>query len=285
MGSVNPENAKLGRPTGIIAGRGPLPLKIARLLKARGQPPFILLIRDEANPADFGDFDCEIVNIAKVGKILNRLTERHCHDLVLAGPVARPNFRHLLPDFEGLKLIKRFKSAKQLGDNTLLSIITDFLAEKGFNVIGAHEFDSELTVQPGILSKMTPTEAEYDDISKATQILAEIGRLDIGQSMVYCDGYVLAVEAAEGTDQMIARCRQFQKDEAAGFLIKMPKPGQNLAVDMPTIGVDTVISTAEAGLRGIVFEAENTLLLDPAEIVEEADRRKIFLCAISPEIS
>lgn len=283
MGSANLENAHNAAPTGIIAGRGPLPLKIARLLQAKAQPPFLLLINGEADPADYAGFDHEVINIAKVGKILSALTRHRCRNLVLAGPVDRPNFRNILPDFEGLKLINRFRSAKQLGDDRLLSIVTTFLAEKGFKVIGAHEFDAELTARSGLLTECAPSSGEHEDIEKAVLILRTMGALDIGQSLVYRDGYVLAVEAAEGTDQMIARCRQFYKDENAGFLLKMSKPSQNLTVDMPTIGVDTVKSVFEAGLRGIVFEAEKTLLLDQSEIILEANRKNIFLYAVSPE--
>jgi UDP-2,3-diacylglucosamine hydrolase len=285
VGSASLEKPNMSDRTGIIAGRGPLPLKIARSLVNQQHPPFLLLIKDEADPADYADYDFAIVGITKVGKILSLLKDGNCRNVVMAGPVNRPNFRNVIPDLEGLKLLKKLNSAKRLGDNSLLSIITSYIEEKGFRVFGAHEYDTDLTAGAVCLGTVMPDESEMNDITKAVQILKTIGQLDIGQALVYRDGHVLAVEAAEGTEQMLLRSEQFKRDVKAGFLVKMSKPGQNLSVDMPAIGLDTVNSVVTAGLKGIVFEGEKTLLLDQHELIASADKQGIFVFGVTSDDS
>jgi DUF1009 family protein len=126
------------------------------------------------------------------------------------------------------------------------------------------------------------------DIHKAFHVAGEIGRMDIGQGAVVCRGLVLAVEAQEGTDVMLARCAALpaplrgEPGRPMGVLAKRPKPIQEQRIDLPAIGVTTVLGAARAGLKGVVGEADKVLVLDREAVVEAADRLGLFVYGLGP---
>ncbi|HYJ58442.1 MAG TPA: LpxI family protein, partial [Methyloceanibacter sp.] len=120
-------------------------------------------------------------------------------------------------------------------------------------------------------------------IETAIRVVRELGRLDVGQAAVVANGYVLAVEAAEGTDAMLARCAELRaagragRRHLSGVLVKAPKPGQEERVDQPTIGPETVKKVAEAGLAGIAVAAGRVLMAERAATIEAANVHQIFV--------
>ena len=135
----------------------------------------------------------------------------------------------------------------------------------------------------GVLGAYEPNIGDWNDIGRGMNVVAQMGILDIGQAAVVRDGYVLAVEAAEGTDAMLRRCQAFLRDSPSGVLIKRPKPGQERRADLPTIGVSTVESTVCVGLNGIAVAAGSTLIVDRAAVIAAADAAGIFVCGVSEE--
>ncbi|WP_293959155.1 UDP-2,3-diacylglucosamine diphosphatase LpxI [Sneathiella sp.] len=268
---------------GIVAGSGSLPLALATALLADGKEPYLLLIEGEADPAQYKDFPHEVIRITKVGRFLKALAREKCTHITLAGPVKRPNLKNLVPDMEGVKLLARITGASRKGDDGLMRAITGYLQEKGFTIIGAHELAGDLLVPHGQLGKISPTERDKADIAAGVRIVKAVGALDIGQAAILRDGYVLAVEAAEGTDGLLTRSAAFAWEERAGVLVKLSKPGQELKADMPTIGPETVTLAAEANLRGIALEENKTLILDMKEAIRRADAAGIFLIGLDPE--
>tara|TARA_R100000005_G_scaffold80888_1_gene48187 strand:+ start:15831 stop:16694 length:864 start_codon:yes stop_codon:yes gene_type:complete len=281
--SVSPNKGEGPLHIGIIAGSGSLPLALAETLRRRGDTPYLLLIEKEAAPAHYADFPHEVIRIAKVGAFLKALRREGCTSVTLAGPVRRPDFKNLLPDMEGMKLLSRIAAASRKGDDGLMRAITGFLAEKGFQVIGAHELVEELLAPLGQLGRIAPTETDEKDIAEGMRIVRAVGALDIGQGAIIREGYVLAVEAAEGTDRLLQRTAEFAWDKPAGVFVKLSKPGQELKADMPTLGPETVMLAAEANLRGIAMEAGRTLIVDLEETVQCADKKGIFLVGVRPK--
>ncbi|MBO6825662.1 MAG: UDP-2,3-diacylglucosamine diphosphatase LpxI [Sneathiella sp.] len=267
---------------GIIAGQGDLPLKLARSLKSKGVAFHFLLVANEADEIAFADYSYDVIPIAKVGRFLKALKQSNCTAVTLAGPVSRPNFKNLIPDMEGAKLIAKIGGALSKGDDGLLSAVTDYIEGKGFQIIGAHELEGNLTASSGVLGTIQPTASHRQDIEKGAEICREIGRLDIGQAVVIRDGYILAVEAAEGTKNLIRRAGEFAWQEPAGLLVKLPKPGQNLKADMPTVGLETLAQIKAANLSGLVVEAEKTLILDKGAFIKQADELGLFIYAVEP---
>ncbi|TNE34233.1 MAG: LpxI family protein [Alphaproteobacteria bacterium] len=272
-----------GGRIGIIAGSGRLPLALALTLQSNGGTPYLMLVEGEADPVDYAGFPHEIIPITKVGRFLKALARENCQSVTLAGPVHRPDFKNILPDVEGMKLLARLTRASRKGDDGLMRTIAAFLQEKGFTVVGAHELASDLLAPLGAFGKHEPGENDKADITTGIHIVKEIGRLDIGQAAIIREGYVLAVEAAEGTDGLLKRSREFAWGHPAGVLVKLSKPQQDLRSDMPTIGRDTVQAAKEAGLKGIAVEGGKTLVLDLKEVVREADAAGLFIVGVETD--
>jgi DUF1009 family protein len=161
-------------------------------------------------------------------------------------------------------------------------MIEEFERE-GFRVEGAHQVMAALTLPPGPLGRVTPTDSQLSDVARAMEAARTIGRLDIGQGAVACEGLVLALEAQEGTDAMLARVaglpRAIRGEPGAprGVLAKASKPGQELRVDMPVIGPGTVRLAVLAGLAGIAGEAGRILLLERDKTLRLADEAGVFV--------
>ena len=267
---------------GIIAGRGELPLRLANSLVASGVSVFILLVENEANPDAYQQFSSEIIPITKIGKFIKALQREKCARVTMAGPVKRPNFKNIIPDMEGFKLLSKIGAALGKGDDGLLRTITQFIEDKGFEVVGAHELDNGFVANIGTLGEILPSVDDMEDINKGAKIARALGAFDIGQAIVIRDGYILGVEAAEGTEKLVSRCQEFAWEYPAGVLVKLPKPGQDLRTDMPTVGPNTIEQLKSAGLKGLAIEAENTLILGVDEVIRLANEAEIFVHVIDP---
>ncbi len=271
---------------GILAGRGELPRSIVEACQASGRDIFIIAFNGDTDPATVaGGVAHAWVDLPAVGRTIRLLKEAGVRDLVLIGPVGRPDFSSLRPDWHGAKLLPKVIRAARQGDDALMKVIVDDLEEQGFNVLAAEAVLSDLGAPKGNIGAHEPDAGDRADIDRGMEVVALLGRLDIGQAAVVRDGYVLAVEAAEGTDEMLLRCGQFRTKEAgggrAGVLVKRPKPGQERRVDLPTIGVPTVLGAAAAGLKGIAVEAGGALIADREAVAEAADAAGIFVCGVT----
>ncbi len=272
-------------PLGILAGGGPFPGQVAAASRAAGRPVFIVGFEDFADPAVIGAYPHAYVRLGAAGRTLALLREHQCHEIVLVGPVKRPSLLDLRPDFEGTRILARIGRAAWSGDDGLLAAIVRVLAEEGFSVLGAHEILTASVAQQGALGARAPDPQALADIERGIAVVRALGALDVGQGCVVQQGFVLAVEAAEGTDRMLARVAPLAVPGPGGVLVKLTKPGQERRADMPTIGPRTVTAAAEAGLRGIACEAGGTLLPDRAACIAEADRLGLFLYGIDPDLA
>ncbi len=267
---------------GILAGGGPLPGEVAACAAAAGRAVFMIAFQDFAEPAVVAPWPHEYVRLAAAGRILASLREHGCSELVLIGPVRRPSLRDLRPDAEGARILARIGRALFAGDDGLLAAVVRVLGEEGFAVRGAHEFLAGSVGRVGQLGRHGADAEALADISRGVAVVQALGRLDIGQGCVVQQGLVLAVEALEGTDHMLARAGGLRQPGPGGVLVKLVKPGQDRRADMPTIGPGTAAAAAAAGLRGIAFEAGGTLLTFPDRLREAADRDGLFLIGIEP---
>ncbi len=267
---------------GILAGGGPLPAKVAEAARAAGHSVFIVGFEGFAESGVLAPWPHECVRLGAAGRMLSLLRAHGCSDLVLIGPIRRPSLRSLCPDAEGARILARLGKALFAGDDGLLAALVRILGEEGFRVRGAHEFLSHSVARPGVLGRYTPDAQALVDIRHGVVVTQALGRLDIGQGCVVQNGVVLAVEAMEGTDAMLARSGLCRQPGEGGVLVKLLKPGQEKRADMPTIGPVTLRNAHAAGLRGIAFEAAHTLLTDMQACQTEADRLGLFLIAIDP---
>lgn len=265
---------------GILAGGGPFPGRIAAAAVAAGRAVFIVALRGFADPQVVSPFPHAFVRMGAAGEILARLRAAGCTELVLVGPVRRPPLMDLRPDAEGARIMARIGRAAFAGDDGLLAAVVRVLGEEGFRVVGAHEVLTEAVGPRGQMGQVAPDAAAMADIERGAAVLHVLGQADVGQACVVQQGVVLAVEAIEGTDAMLARAAGLARPGPGGVLVKLVKPGQDRRADLPTIGPATLRAAAAAGLRGVAFEAGGTLLTDGAACITEADAAGVFLLGI-----
>ena len=267
---------------GILAGGGSLPGRVAAAAQAAGRRVFLVGLEGFAEPAVLAPFPHATCRIGAAGRILKLLRDNTCRDLVLVGPVRRPSLLDLRPDAEGTRLLARVGRAAFAGDDGLLAAVVRVLGEEGFSVVGAHEILTEAVGPKGLLTRTGPDATAQADIARGIAVARAIGRVDVGQCCVIQQGIVLAVEAIEGTDAMLARAATLRRPGPGGVLVKLVKPGQDRRADLPTIGIGTIRAAAEAGLRGVAFEAGGTLLAEREAMVATAEETGLFLLGVDP---
>ncbi len=271
------------RTLGILAGRGPLPGRVAAAARASGRDVFIIGLEGFAQDSVIGSFPHVVVRIGAVGRILAALRTHGCQDLVMIGAVRRPSFLDLRPDAEGARLMGRIGRAAFAGDDGLLAAVTRVLSEEGFNILGAQDILTEALGPRGVLTRAAPDAQAMADIERGIAVARALGATDVGQCCVVQQGLVLAVEAVEGTDAMLSRCAALARSGPGGVLVKLVKPGQDRRADLPTIGPTTIRGVADARLRGVAFEAEGTILADREALIAAADAVGLFVFGLDPE--
>lgn len=270
------------RKLGVIAGGGDLPVALAEHLASTRQEYFIARIAPyaalalEAHPG-------VSLGLGAMGARMAAMREAGVDAVVLIGQVPRPDLANLQLDQGGLAMLPRIIAALPQGDDALLRAVLAEHERAGFKVVGAEEAMAALRASPGAWGAHAPDAAQRKDMLDAARVAAAIGAYDIGQGVIVCDGIVLAVEAQEGTDAMLARVPLLASavrgspQARRGVLVKRPKPIQERRIDLPTIGLHTVKGADAAGLAGIAVEANAALVVRRDEAIAEADRLGVFL--------
>jgi len=270
---------------GIIAGGGDLPKAIAESVRDDGRAVFVISLGADCWVDDYPHV---AVSLGEVGKVVKALREAGCTEVVLAGKLARPKFSEIKLDTKGMLVAPRIIAAARQGDDALLRAVVDTFEREGFHAIGAQEAAPGLLAEAGVMGTIKPSAEDEADVAAAFRIVRAMGALDVGQAAVVCEGLPLAVEAAEGTDAMIARIAtlpaHFRGTEKhrKGVLAKAPKPIQDHKTDLPVIGLQTVHNAAEVGLAGIAVEAGGALILGKHAVIAEADRLGLFVVGVKP---
>ncbi len=272
---------------GILAGGGSLPREIAEAAARRGLGVHIVAIDGEAG-TDFGTFPVSRVGFGEVGAMVRALKAAGAERLVIVGRARRPDLLRLKTDLGFWLALPRIASLMAAGgDDSVLRGVVAFFESRGLAVVGPAEVAPELVVGDGPLGALAPSAADADDIALGFAIVGALGSFDIGQSVVVANGRVEAIEGAEGTDAMLARVAERRRGSgapAAGVLVKRSKPGQELRVDMPAIGPDTVGGAAAARLRGVAVEAGRVLAAGRDELVARAADAGLFVVGMSGPI-
>jgi len=275
-----------GSAIGIVAGGGDLPRAIAENARDAGRKVFILALRGTSEDW-VSNFPHEWVSLGETGKAFKALRAGDVGDVLLAGKVERPKFSEIKLDAKSIMLAPRVMAAALKGDDALLRSLVDLFEREGFRVIGAADAAPNLIADVGALGRSRPSADNEHDIALALKVVRALGELDVGQAAVVCAGLTLAVEAAEGTDAMIARVAALPEHlrgtftRRRGVLAKAPKPVQDRKTDLPVIGIQTVRNVAAVGLAGIAVEEGGALIGDKRKVGEEADRLGLFVVGIA----
>ncbi|MFZ2100371.1 MAG: UDP-2,3-diacylglucosamine diphosphatase LpxI, partial [Oricola sp.] len=275
MAAGTHEKSGAGR-VAIVAGGGRIPVFVAERLAEAGRDPFVIAILGEAED-DLLRFPHDFVDTAQIGVLVSILKRIKPSEVVLVGGVRqRPDLRKLRPDWTTIRLAARMLQRLKAGDDTLLRGVVDIIEDAGFPVRGVHELVPDLLVARGRIAGPKPTKSDREAIAVAVKGALALGGLDAGQACVAVGKRVVALEGAEGTDAMLIRVAELRaagriKGKRGGVLVKLAKPGQDLRVDLPTIGETTVENAAKAGLRGIAVHAGHALVYDHAGACARAD--------------
>lgn len=269
-------------PLGIGAGGGEFPLRIAQAAVAGGREVFVVLVDGMANPEDYREFPHQVFRLGALGAVLEAFRSRGITQLVLAGRVKRPSMGALRPDALGAKFLARIGSALFGGDDAVMKAGIRIMAEEGFEVLPVHSVLHNILPGPGPMGHALPDARARADIARGIAVVQALGAVDVGQGCVVQQGMVLAVEAIEGTDAMLARAGELRREGPGGVLVKLVKPGQDRRLDLPAIGPRTVEMALAAGLSGIAIEAYGTVVVDRDPMMHVANQAGLFVVAIKP---
>lgn len=265
---------------GILAGSGDFPKIIVESCLSQNKEIFIVGIKGFVESKLLEEHESIEVGIAKAGKIIKSFQEAKVDAIIFAGKVSRPDFKSLIPDAKGIKILNKINNLSKKGDNDIFEVLIDVFENEGIKLIGVNELCSDLLADEGNIGKTAPSKEQLKDIEIGFKAAKKIGEIDLGQAVIVKDKNITSVEAIDGTDALIKRNLSLPKEFQGGILIKVKKPKQDSRIDLPTIGVQTINSAIEAGLNGIAFEAESSILLNKEEIIKIANNAKIFLYGI-----
>ena len=285
---------------GLIAGGGTIPSTVVKTALQQGRDIYvaafagitdlssILSAKDnvysEHNKYNRNDipeaaFSYEVFKLGQGGKMLKAFKREKVEEIVFIGYIRRPSFKEISLDFWTAKQIAKFGFSIS-GDDSLLSRIIKLTENEGFKVIGVQDIVPELLAVKGVYGKIQPDKRAAADIEIGYKIAKGLGTFDIGQSVIVQQGMIIGVEAIEGTDALIKRCKDLQRKGVGGVLVKTCKPTQEKRIDLPTIGVGTIENAAASGLRGVAIEAGSALVVNVDDIIQKANKSGLFVVGI-----
>ena len=268
----------------ILAGGGTLPLVLADCIAERGGRAHIVGVRGEA-AASIESYPHTWVTWGAVNAIIATLKRESNGQIMIAGHVSRPDIMRLKPDFGVIRYLPQVLSMLKGGDDAVLTRMVRFFETQGLKVQGVGDVAPQLLANAGTFGAAAePSQQRTADCALGYQVLDTLADLDVGQAIAVEQGRILAIEGVEGTDRMLARIANLQgRTPGAGVLVKGPKRGQDLRVDMPTVGAQTINRLVEAQLGTLVIVAGKTLLLERAEMLRRAADAHITIEAVTRE--
>lgn len=266
---------------GIIAGMGELPVIIAKDARERGYKVITVALETLASPEmDSVSDEIRWVNPGKFGELIDILKKHQIKEAIMAGKVPKSLLfkSKITPDLRAVKLLF---SIKDKSDDAILNAITKELAGEGIEIIDTTKFSPHLLTPVGCLTRKKPDEEQWKDIEFGWKIAREIGKLDIGQTVVIKGKAVMAIEAIEGTDEAILRGGKWAGDGAV--VVKVSKPQQDMRMDVPAVGPDTLKSMENVNAKVLALEAHRSMIVDRETVIRVAESAGIVIVGISSE--
>jgi UDP-2,3-diacylglucosamine hydrolase len=279
--------ANLSSPVGIVAGGGGMPFAVADSLTSRGIGVVLFPLKGFCDPARVARFRHRWIYLGQIGTAKKLLRSEGCRDIIFIGSLSRPALSEIRLDWGTLRVMGSLIASFRGGDDHLLSGVGRIFEQDGFRMVGVKDAAPDLLMPAGCVSRAAPDGEASADIAKGREVLAALSPFDIGQAAVVIDGHVVAVEDIEGTDGLVERVARLREEGrirakvGRGVLVKMPKSGQDLRYDLPTVGPRTVEGAARAGLAGIAVAAENTIAAEPQALIEAADKAGLFVIGVA----
>lgn len=272
--------AVTGERIGLIAGNGRFPVVLAERAGRLGVRVIAVAHEGETAP-ELAGLVPEItwIRAGEIGRLIDAFKAAGVRRVVMAGGITKPRlFEEFRPDERGLALLTRLGSIR---DDVLLRGLAAELEGEGMAVVDSTLYLGDLVPAPGVLTRRSPTEQEWSDVRYGLRAAKEVGRFDIGQSVVIRRGSVVAVEGIEGTDATIRRAGALVRGDLV--VVKACKPAQDTRFDLPAVGLQTIHTMREVGGRVLAVEAGRTLMLDRDELLAAADGGDVAVVAVEEE--
>ncbi len=278
--------ASAGSSIAIICGGGSFPGAVAAAVARCGRRPVMFGVKGWADAAVIERYAHHWIAIGQAGRFFRLARAEQCRDVLFIGTLLRPPLTQLRLDWQTIRLLPRIARSFRGGDDWLLSGVASMMESGGLRIVGVEEVAPEIIAAEGVLGRRQPSPRDRADIARGLEVIAALGPFDVGQAAVVADNRVLAVEAAEGTDNLLARLADLRRQQrvttppGVGVLVKAPKPSQDRRFDLPSIGPQTIENVARAGLAGIAVAAGSTIIAEAAEVAAAADRAKVFVVGV-----
>jgi hypothetical protein len=257
----------------LIFGDTSFPFEILKNIKIMKKNYFIIdLSRHNIFEKDKNSYK---ISIGQFGKMINLIKEKNCQKVLFAGKIGKPKFSNLRMDIKGLYYMPKIIKASKLGDAAIIKVVISILKKEKINVIDSLTFNSELSLKRGNYSINSPSKKDIAEIKKGYKFLNKLNAYNHVQGLVIRDGKVLKTETSYGTKKMLQSIKP--NKVMSGILIKLPKKKQDLRIDLPTIGLDTLNDCKRAGLKGVVLKHKQNIFLDQEKCIKFANKNKIFI--------
>jgi DUF1009 family protein len=267
------------KTVGLIAGYGELPGLVARSARAKGYRLVLAALQSLAPEAIEKHADIsEWFNVGKVGGVIKFLKKNDVEGVIFAGKVPKTvlYLGGVRPDLRTMSMLFKLRDRN---DESIIQLINDEFEKEGFNILYMKDFIPELFTPVGKLAGKGPSKKQLKDIGFGFRVAKEIGRLDIGQTVVVKDGAVMAVEAIEGTDDAIRRGGKLAGGGAV--VVKVSRPGQDMRYDVPVVGIGTVEAMARTNAEVLALEAGKSILLERDKFVRKAEEAGISVMGVT----
>jgi len=259
---------------GLIFGENDLPKLILKKVKNK-EIKYLIIDLTKKNYFKNDRFSHK-VSVGQFGKVINILKKNKCNKVLFAGKVKKPNFTKLRLDIKGLYYIPQIIKSSKLGDAAVLKEIIKILKKNKIKTISSLTFNPELSLKRGIYSNTKPNSSDKIDIQKAIIALNRLGKYDFSQAVVVRNKKVIAIEGKGGTQKMLTKCKN-KKFKNTGVLVKFPKKKQDLKIDLPTVGLETLIQCKVSGLKGLVLKSNKNIFLERKKCLTFVNNNGMFI--------
>jgi len=265
----------------IFAGRGNLPMMVIEECNKNNIDFQLFLLKTESYDIDYSFYNPAVLEYTAVEEFLEVLKINSIKNITFVGAVNKPNFSSLKVDKKGAVLLSKILANKILGDDAVLRSVINFFEKEGFKIIKVNDILGNLLVDKNFCGSLKPSKDDFENIEIGRRVIKSISEFDIGQAVIVAQRQVIAIEAVEGTDQMISRCQTLSIDyKNKAILVKLKKSKQSKKADLPVIGVETIKNCHKSNIKGIAIQSGASIVINKKEVIDIANKMGIFIIAL-----
>ena len=261
---------------GLIFGETDFPKEILKKIRDKKKHIIIDLTKKNIFKKEKNSYS---VSVGQFGKIIKIFKDNKCNKVLFAGKISKPNFYKIKLDIKGIYYIPKIIKSAKIGDAALLKEIINIFKKEKIITVSSLKFTPNLTLKTGVYTKVKPSFLDRQNINKAIKTLNKTSKYNFTQGVVVRNNKVVAIEGKGGTKNMLLKCK-VKKNKNEGVLVKLPKKKQDMRIDLPTIGLNTLIQCKAAGLKGIALQSKKNIIINKKKSIIFANKNKMFIKVI-----